>query len=220
MQLLPETAIALAAASRETTEIAQLSPEQKILWVAIFIAFVAIFFFIGYILIRRKLEETHADDPMAEMEFERRLLESLDQGSAVGLVQPAPSPPEASLAAEASAVAAPVLVPHSPPPVSPPAHTAPESSADLINPILDRLRSAGLYESSEGTAPLGDGTARAHRVRLRGGRTALILPYLESDYMLSRQLKPYDYLIVRLNNGEVLVARKWGDFIADSMKLG
>jgi len=210
VQLLSGTVIALAAASREGADGAQLTPEQKILWAAIFLAVVAVFFFIGYILIRRKLEETHADDPMAEAEFERRMLESLDQRSAVGLAQPAPSPPEPPLAAEGSAT---------PLSASAPVHTAPESSTDLIAPILDRLRSAGLYESSEGTVPLGDGSARAHRVRLRGGRTALILPYLESDHMLSRQLKPYDYLIVRLNNGEVLVARKWGDFITDSMKF-
>ncbi|MFH0793087.1 MAG: hypothetical protein V2A74_03540 [bacterium] len=218
MQLLSASVIALATAVNESANATELTAEEKTLWLVILAGVVVLFILIGFFLIRRKLDDTRGDEALAEAEFERRMLDFLDRGAAAGLAQPAPQPPQPPLAPDAPAAERPAYSPLPSTPLAP-STAAPDSSSDPIAPILERLRSSGLYQSSEGSVPLGDGFMRAQRVRLRGGKTALILPYLETDFFLSRQIKPHDYLIIRLHNGEVLVARKWGDFITDSMKL-
>ena len=91
--------------------------------------------------------------------------------------------------------------------------------AQRVEAILTRLRSGGLLVGLEGSLYLSDGQSEGKIVRLRDGKTAVVLPQLESAEFLARQIKRFDLCIVALGGDQTCVISPLGTYIADHVAM-
>jgi cytoskeletal protein RodZ len=81
------------------------------------------------------------------------------------------------------------------------------------------LRSGGLLVGLEGSLYLSDGQSEGKIIRLRDGKTAVVLPQLESAEFLARQIKRFDLCIVALGGDQTCIISPLGTYIADHIAM-
>jgi len=89
--------------------------------------------------------------------------------------------------------------------------------AERVEAIVAKLRAGGLFSGFEGTLYLSDGESEAKIIRLSDGKTAVVMPQLDSAEFLARQLRRFDLCIVSLGSDEVCVLGSLGEYIADRL---
>jgi len=155
------------------------------------------------VVIRRRIEERRAKEEQAAMLLEAEVASLL-----------------------AARKTTPPLESASPPAQAKPGSAAPGESvsedrsgsriaSQTVEAVLGKLRSGGLLEGIEGAIYLSDGRSEGKIVRLRSGKMAVVLPYLESAEFLARQIKRFDLCIVALDADQTCVISPLGDYIAD-----
>jgi len=162
----------------------------------------------GGMLIHRRLSERAAEEKQAALLFEAQL-GGLRASQSASLAQPSPPnpvPPQVAAAAEGSPVLA---APQGPA----------RDSAAAVEDILDKLRAGGLFTGVEGSLFLSDGQTEGKILRLTDGRTAFVMPRVESAEFLARQMKRFDLCVFPLGAGQVCILSPLGAFLADRIKM-
>jgi len=104
-------------------------------------------------------------------------------------------------------------------PASTPVQGKTPKTATLIEGLISRLNEAGLFDKKEGSYPPLDPSGECVLIRLKGNKTAFLVPRFESQHFLSQALKRFDYVFVFFSDQDVIVLNKYSDFIAGHYRL-
>lgn len=170
----------------------------------------------GVAVIHRRIAERRVEEEQAAMRLEAQASVFLAAHEAAAqphqatedlLAEEQPLPAQAGGEPIASAGAAPEPGP------------TPAVGPDALEPVLAKLRAAGLFAGVEGSLYLSDGRTEAKIIALTNGKTAVVLPRVESAEFLARQLKRFDLCIIPLAGDQVCVMSPLGTFIADHFSV-
>ena len=94
---------------------------------------------------------------------------------------------------------------------------APQSMAEPLScePLLTRLRHAGMLQDVESYHELNGIRNAAATVILRGGKRALVVCYFESEPFVQRNLKRHDLVIMSGPDGRAVVVNQLDTMLAD-----
>jgi len=169
------------------------------------------------VIVRKRMAERVAEEDNAARTLEAQVMSLVAGRRAVSSTEaPSRSPAAESVAADAGAVSSPAS-PTTGGPLVGTEGAAP--SGQTVEAILTRLRAGSLLEGIEGTLFLSDGQTEGKIIRLRGGKTAVVLPRMESAEFLARQIKRFDLCIVALGGDQTCVINPLGAYIADHVAL-
>jgi hypothetical protein len=166
------------------------------------------------VLVRKRLAERQAEEEKAARMLEAQMM-SLLANRQTTVSPESPARPAASDAAAAGGPQAGATPPAS---LAASGGTATDS-AQAVEAVLTKLRSGGLLVGLEGSLYLSDGQSEGKIIRLRDGKTAVVLPRLETAEFLARQIKRFDLCIVALGAEQVCVIIPLGAYIADHVAL-
>jgi len=194
-------------------------------WSAFAILLIAVGY-TGYRLLRSRLDAQRYREEMADMAFQESVLGSLsgiaaEDDSRFLQTPDAESLPQSvsttSVADAGSVSAAPVN-----PPVVPAAAIADSKDslrADIAAAgVMSQLRAANLVSTVEGYLELHGNPQGVAILKLRNGKTALLVPGMESEAFLRRNARRAEYIIMAGADGKAVVIQPMEQFLADSLQ--
>ena len=164
-------------------------------------------------MVRRRLAERQAEEEKAARMLEAQVMSVLANRQTTAAQESPARPAAADAAASGSPVSAASAA------ASAALGGTATDSAQAVEVVLTRLRSGGLLVGLEGTLYLSDGQSEGKIIRLRDGKTAVVLPRLETAEFLARQIKRFDMCIVVLAADQFCVVSPLSAYIADHIAL-
>jgi hypothetical protein len=80
--------------------------------------------------------------------------------------------------------------------------------------VIQQMQDAGMVDTVDGFLELNGNPKGAVVLRLKGGKHALVVPYLESEPFVFRNLRRYDMLVQVGKNGKAMVLKSLEETIA------
>ena len=182
---------------------------ENLLSVTVFAAVVVGLLGWAIAVVHRRVAQRRADEEQAAMRLEAQATALIATHEAAA--QP-PRPTDTTPREEQPLPAQPGGKPTAP------AGLTPEPT-DSLEAVFTKLRAGGLFAGLEGSLYLSDGHSEGKIVSLTNGKTAVVLPRLESAEFLARQLKRFDLCIIPLGGDQTCVISSLGAFIADHFSV-
>jgi len=168
----------------------------------------------GIKLLRDRIEEQRYREEMEELAFEQSIITQIS--SSAGTME---SDARFLVKEETPLALFPQKSPAAPLEAARPVHPSdsPNSSATLSDQLIARLQQGGLVTSIEGYLELHGDARGITIVRLRNGKTGLVVPTMESESFLRRNSRRADLIFMCGSDGNAYVVRRVEDVIAEML---
>lgn len=181
--------------------------------------------FVGFRMLRQRMEQLRYDEQIAELEFQENLLAKMNIGA---LDDDNRFLQQETVATVTDSPASPEEIPTAPTTQHPAEHPAPDmyvaSEDDAALPadvaaagVMKQLGAGGLVTGIDGYIPLHGNSKGAVLLRLRTGKSALLVPQIESEAFLRHNARRADMIIMVGNDGKALVVSTLEHFLAENM---
>lgn len=195
-------------------------------WLA-FAVIVGSIAYVGIRMLRQRMEQLRYQEQIAELEFQENLLANMSGG---GLGEDNRFLQSENVAAVANEPVAPVMETDaanrdmnsvqtgvSQPLDTPQTDDGPIAADVAASGVMKQLEAAGLVTTIDGYVPVHGNPKGAVMLRLRNGKSALLVPQMESEAFLRHNSRRADMIIMVGHDGKGVVVSTLEHFLAENM---